>query len=39
MDFSEMLSLFHGHDERVSVESVERTTTLYMEVFSRFLGS
>ncbi|MGH3649343.1 MAG: M20/M25/M40 family metallo-hydrolase [Acidimicrobiia bacterium] len=38
MDFSEMLALFHGHDERVSVESVNRTTTLYSEVLDRFLG-
>lgn len=37
MGFSEMLSLFHGHDERVSVESVERTTRLYEEVLARFL--
>jgi len=36
MDFSEMLSLFHGHDERVSVESVVRTTDLYHEVLERF---
>jgi acetylornithine deacetylase/succinyl-diaminopimelate desuccinylase-like protein len=39
MDFSEMLALFHGHDERVSVESVRRTTTLYEKVLARFLGS
>jgi acetylornithine deacetylase/succinyl-diaminopimelate desuccinylase-like protein len=39
MDFSEMLALFHGHDERVSVESVERTTRLYTEILERFLGS
>ncbi|HSM43555.1 MAG TPA: M20/M25/M40 family metallo-hydrolase, partial [Acidimicrobiia bacterium] len=39
MDFSEMLALFHGHDERVSVESLERTTRLYQDVFRRFLGS
>ncbi|HEY6634623.1 MAG TPA: M20/M25/M40 family metallo-hydrolase [Acidimicrobiia bacterium] len=39
MDFSEMLALFHGHDERVSVESVERTTLLYGEILGRFLGS
>ena len=39
MDFSEMLALFHGHDERVSVQSVERTTQLYRELFARFLGS
>lgn len=39
MDFSEMLALFHGHDERVSVESVHRTTELYRNVFRRFLGS
>ncbi len=39
MDFSEMLALFHGHDERVSIESVDRTTRLYREVFARFLGT
>jgi acetylornithine deacetylase/succinyl-diaminopimelate desuccinylase-like protein len=39
MDFSEMLALFHGHDERVSVESMHRTTALYSEIFDRFLGS
>lgn len=39
MDFSEMLALFHGHDERVSVESVERTTALYREILRRFLGT
>jgi len=39
MDFSEMLALFHGHDERVTVESVERTTRLYSEILQRFLGS
>jgi len=37
MSFSEMLSLFHGHDERVSVESVRRTTELYDQVLRRFL--
>lgn len=37
MDFSEMLALFHGHDERVSVESVGRTTGLYERVLARFL--
>jgi len=36
MTFSEMLALFHGHDERVSVESVVRTTMLYEEVLARF---
>ena len=39
MDFSEMLALFHGHDERVSVESVSRTTELYTRIFDRLLGS
>lgn len=34
--FSEMLSLFHGNDERVSIASVERTTLLYREILSRF---
>jgi acetylornithine deacetylase/succinyl-diaminopimelate desuccinylase-like protein len=38
MTFSEMLALFHGHDERVSVASVERTTALYQRVFRHFLG-
>jgi acetylornithine deacetylase/succinyl-diaminopimelate desuccinylase-like protein len=36
MGFSEMLSLFHGHDERVSTESVQRTTDLYDQVLERF---
>jgi acetylornithine deacetylase/succinyl-diaminopimelate desuccinylase-like protein len=36
MDFSEMLSLFHGHDERVSVTSVARTTDLYRQILARF---
>ncbi len=38
MSFSEMLSLFHGHDERVSVESVGRTTDLYIRVLDHFLS-
>ncbi len=36
MAFSEMLALFHGNDERVSLASVEKTTTLYAEILSRF---
>ncbi len=36
MAFSEMLSLFHGHDERISVASVERTAALYGVVLERF---
>lgn len=36
MAFSEMLSLFHGHDERVSAKSVERTSRLYERVLERF---
>lgn len=39
MSFSEMLALFHGHDERVSVASVERTTQLYERVLRHLLGS
>jgi acetylornithine deacetylase/succinyl-diaminopimelate desuccinylase-like protein len=39
MTFSEMLALFHGNDERVSVASVERTTALYERVFHHFLAS
>ena len=34
--FSEFLSLFHGHDERVSVRSVERTTDLLERVIGHF---
>lgn len=37
MDFSEMLSLFHGNDERVSVASVEKTTDLYVKLLERFM--
>lgn len=39
MGFSEMLSLFHGHDERVSAASVERTTQLYERVLERFFAT
>jgi acetylornithine deacetylase/succinyl-diaminopimelate desuccinylase-like protein len=38
MSFSEMLSLFHGHDERISIASVERTTRLYEQVLERFFA-
>jgi acetylornithine deacetylase/succinyl-diaminopimelate desuccinylase-like protein len=34
--FSEMSYLFHGDDERVSIESVLRTTLLYEEILERF---
>ncbi|MFP3913561.1 MAG: M20/M25/M40 family metallo-hydrolase [Actinomycetota bacterium] len=34
--FGEFLSLFHGNDERVSVESVLRTTRLLRSVLERF---
>ncbi|MGH8912611.1 MAG: M20/M25/M40 family metallo-hydrolase, partial [Acidimicrobiia bacterium] len=36
VSFGEFLSLFHGHDERVSVESVVRTTALLESVLDRF---
>lgn len=36
MAFSEMLALFHGNDERVSVASVEKSTMLYTEILDRF---
>lgn len=39
MTFSEMLALFHGHDERVSVESVGKTAALYERVLHHFLDS
>jgi acetylornithine deacetylase/succinyl-diaminopimelate desuccinylase-like protein len=38
MAFSEMLSLFHGHDERVSAESVIRTAALYERVLENFFS-
>ncbi len=38
MTFSEMLGLFHGHDEKVSIGSVNRTTQLYELVLQKFLG-
>jgi len=38
MTFSEMLALFHGHDERVTVKSVERTTALYERVLHHFFN-
>jgi acetylornithine deacetylase/succinyl-diaminopimelate desuccinylase-like protein len=39
MGFSEMLSLFHGHDERVSARSVERTALLYERVLEHFFSA
>ncbi len=36
MSFSEMLALFHGNDERVSIDSVHRTTDLYGRVLHHF---
>ncbi len=36
MSFGEMLTLFHGHDERVSVGSLERTTHLLATTLERF---
>ncbi len=38
MTFSEMTNLFHGHDERVSMESVARTTALYERTLDRFFA-
>ena len=38
MSFSEMLALFHGNDERVSMESVDRTTALYERVLQHFFN-
>ena len=32
--FSDLLSRFHGHDERISVESVERSTALYERILA-----
>lgn len=36
LSFGDFLSLFHGNDERVTVESVIRTTRLLETVFERF---
>jgi acetylornithine deacetylase/succinyl-diaminopimelate desuccinylase-like protein len=38
MSFSEMLTLFHGHDEHVSLESVDRTAALYGRVLEIFMA-
>ena len=35
--FSDLLSRFHGHDERVAVESVDLTTALYKQILRRLL--
>jgi len=34
----DLLSRFHGHDERISVESVERTTVLYEQILEHFFA-
>lgn len=34
--FPEFLRLFHGHDERVSIDSLERTTTMLGAIVARF---
>ncbi len=36
MSFGEMLALFHGHDERVSIGSLERTTHFLETTLARF---
>ncbi|MEX0756861.1 MAG: M20/M25/M40 family metallo-hydrolase, partial [Acidimicrobiia bacterium] len=36
MSFPDFLSMFHGHDERVSVASVESTTALLATILSRW---
>ena len=35
MDFATFGSRFHGHDERIDVESLELTTQLWLNVFDR----
>ena len=39
MSFGQMLSWFHGHDERVTVASVEMTAQLYQRILHHFCGS
>lgn len=34
--FAEFLRLFHGHDERISIESLERTVRMLNQVIARF---
>jgi acetylornithine deacetylase/succinyl-diaminopimelate desuccinylase-like protein len=36
--FPDFLAMFHGHDERVSLESVDRTTRLMATVLERWAG-
>lgn len=36
LSFNEFLTLFHGHNERVSVDSVDKTTDLLRSVVDRF---
>ncbi len=36
MRFGDMMRLFHGHDERVSLGSIERTTAMLAETIERF---
>ena len=38
LTFSQMLSLFHGHDERISPRSVARTADLYERILARFFS-
>lgn len=36
ISFPEFLTMFHGHDERVSVESIDRTTRLFSRMLERW---
>lgn len=36
VEFSEFLGMFHGNDERVSVDSVGKTALLYQRIIERF---
>lgn len=36
VDFSDLMTMFHGNDERVSVASLLRTTAVYEEIPARF---
>jgi acetylornithine deacetylase/succinyl-diaminopimelate desuccinylase-like protein len=36
MSFPDFLSMFHGHDERVSLASVDSTTSLLDSILSRW---
>jgi len=39
LTFSESITLFHGVDERISVESVMQTARFYVDVIAAYFGN